>query len=101
LPGVEAERSEVTIEEGDPIVPGVRVLPPELRHAVIHRPELPQGRFERQVPLPAGKYSELRSGSAQTRVLGSPLEAQDARKSERRYRTLLAPKDVILFGPHP
>ena len=31
---------------------------PELRTAVIHRIELPQGRFERQVPLPAGVYEQ-------------------------------------------
>jgi HSP20 family protein len=38
----------------------VRVLPPELRTAVIHRLELPQGRFERRVRLPAGRYSDVR-----------------------------------------
>ena len=39
---------------------GTRVLPPELRTAVIHRLELPQGRFERRLRLPAGRYSTVR-----------------------------------------
>jgi hypothetical protein len=36
------------------------VLPAELRTAIIHRLELPQGRFERRLPLPAGRYSAVR-----------------------------------------
>jgi HSP20 family molecular chaperone IbpA len=60
LPGVEAERAEVAIEGNDLVVEGVRVLPAELRHAFIHRLELPQGRFERRLPLPAGTYSDVR-----------------------------------------
>jgi hypothetical protein len=39
---------------------GTRVLPMELRTAIIHRLELPQGRFERRVRLPAGRYSAVR-----------------------------------------
>ena len=38
------------------------MLPPELQRAVIHRLELPQGRFERRIPLPAGRYA-LRSAA--------------------------------------
>src|SRR5271166_4974149 len=45
LPGVEPERVETTIEGADLIVTGSRTLPPELMTAVIHRLELPQGRF--------------------------------------------------------
>jgi hypothetical protein len=41
-------------------VAGSRVLPAELRTAVIHRLELPQGRFERRVRLPAGRYAAVR-----------------------------------------
>jgi hypothetical protein len=33
------------------------VLPAELRNARIHRLELPQGRFERRIPLPLGRYT--------------------------------------------
>jgi HSP20 family molecular chaperone IbpA len=57
LPGVDPERVEAGIENGELVVRGRRVLPPELRQAVIHRLELPQGRFERRIPLPAGRYA--------------------------------------------
>ncbi len=57
LPGVDSERMEVLIQNGELLVRGRRVLPPELRRAVIHRLELPQGRFERRVPLPGGQYT--------------------------------------------
>ena len=35
------------------------LLPPELRHAAIHRLELPQGAFERRVPLPPRAYDAV------------------------------------------
>ena len=57
LPGVEPDRVEAVIDGNDLLVGGARILPPELRTAVIHRLELPQGRFERRIPLPAGRYS--------------------------------------------
>ena len=41
--------------------PGTRLLPRELRTAIIHRLELPQGRFERRVRLPGGRYRNVRS----------------------------------------
>jgi len=40
------------------------VLPPELRTATIHRLELPQGRFERRVRLPTGRYRDVRRSAA-------------------------------------
>ncbi|MFN3625298.1 MAG: Hsp20/alpha crystallin family protein [Hyphomicrobium sp.] len=60
LPGVKAEQVEVAIEGPDLVVSGARTLPPELGSAVIHRLELPQGRFERRLRLPAGRYSDVR-----------------------------------------
>ena len=57
LPGVDAERVEAVIDGADLIVAGSRELPAALRTAVIHRLELPQGRFERRVRLPAGRYT--------------------------------------------
>jgi HSP20 family molecular chaperone IbpA len=60
LPGVDPDRVEAVIDGGDLVVTGMRVLPAELRTAIIHRLELPQGRFERRVPLPAGRYSAVR-----------------------------------------
>lgn len=57
LPGVDHDKVQAAMDEGDLIIVGHRVLPAELRTAVIHRLELPQGRFERRVPLPRGRYS--------------------------------------------
>ncbi|RXF75596.1 Hsp20/alpha crystallin family protein [Hansschlegelia zhihuaiae] len=65
LPGVDPEQVEATIEDGAMLVSGRRTLPSELRDAVIHRLELPQGRFERRIPLPGGRYSGVRRGAAQ------------------------------------
>jgi HSP20 family molecular chaperone IbpA len=56
LPGVAAERMQIGIENGLLVVSGVRSFPGDLRDAAIHRLELPQGCFERRIPLPAGRY---------------------------------------------
>jgi HSP20 family molecular chaperone IbpA len=60
LPGVDPDQVEAVIENGTLVVSGRRILPAELRSAVIHRLELPQGRFERRVPLPPGRYEVRR-----------------------------------------
>jgi HSP20 family molecular chaperone IbpA len=60
LPGVDPEEVEAVIESGTLIVSGRRVLPAELRNARIHRLELPQGRFERRIVLPIGRYAVSR-----------------------------------------
>jgi HSP20 family molecular chaperone IbpA len=64
LPGVDPERVEAVIDHADLVVGGIRVLPGELQTAVIHRLELPQGRFERRIPLPAGRYASVRRATA-------------------------------------
>lgn len=64
LPGVDAARVEATIQGPDLVIAGMRHLPHELRTAVIHRLELPQGRFERQVRLPGGRYRNVRRSTA-------------------------------------
>jgi HSP20 family protein len=60
LPGVDPDQVQAVIEDAHLIIHGVRVLPAELRTADIHRLELPQGRFERCVRLPAGRYDDVR-----------------------------------------
>jgi HSP20 family protein len=60
LPGVDPKRVEAVLDGIDLVVAGTRVLPSQLRTAIIHRLELPQGRFERRVRLPAGRYSTVR-----------------------------------------
>ncbi len=64
LPGVDASGAQVVIEEGDLVIAGTRVLPPELRTATIHRLELPQGQFYRRLRLPAGRYSGVRRAAS-------------------------------------
>ena len=56
LPGMTAEDVEVTIEGGTLSIRGRRSWPPDLRHARIHRLEIPHGLFVREVVLPAGRY---------------------------------------------
>src|SRR5262249_4505047 len=56
LPGVDPDQVLAVIEDGTLIIRGDRILPAELRDALIHRLELPQGRFERRIALPAGRY---------------------------------------------
>ena len=64
LPGVDATQVKLGIQDGVLLIAGERVLPQELRTATIHRLELPQGRFERRIPLPPGRYETPRSGVA-------------------------------------
>ena len=60
LPGVDPDEVEAVIDSETLVVSGRRVLPVELRNARIHRLELPQGRFERRIVLPAGRYAVSR-----------------------------------------
>jgi HSP20 family protein len=60
LPGVDPNQVEAVIDSGALIISGHRVLPVELRNARIHRLELPQGRFERRIVLPPGRYAVSR-----------------------------------------
>ncbi len=64
LPGIDPDHVETVIEDGSLRVSGRREHPPELRTAVIHRLELPQGRFERRVPLPPGRYAAVRRSAS-------------------------------------
>lgn len=57
LPGVDPDNVETAIHDGVLVVSGQRTLPAELRNARIHRLELPQGRFERRIALPRGRYA--------------------------------------------
>lgn len=56
LPGVTPQQLEVVLAPGLLIVRGERALPKHLRRAVIHRLEIPYGRFERRIRLPAGEF---------------------------------------------
>ena len=64
LPGVNPECVEASIDGSDLVFSGNRVFPAEMRTAIIHRLELPQGRFERRVRLPAGRYSAVQRSAS-------------------------------------
>jgi HSP20 family molecular chaperone IbpA len=64
LPGVDPAKVQAVIEDGTLVISGERTLPAEMRTAVIHRLELPQGRFARRVELPPGRYGAVRSITA-------------------------------------
>ena len=61
LPGVQRPDLEVSIQSGALVVAGIRRLPAEARGAAIRRLEIPHGRFERRVGLPAGQLELSRS----------------------------------------
>lgn len=58
VPGVSPKSIKMIVKSGTLIINGERRLPSELRRAVVHRMEMPQGCFERRLELPPG-YFEL------------------------------------------
>ena len=60
LPGIDASRLEVMVENGVLIISGERPAPALRRASAIHRLELPQGRFERRIALPAERFELLK-----------------------------------------
>jgi HSP20 family molecular chaperone IbpA len=79
LPGVDPERVLAQIEDNMLVVTGTRSLPQELRTAAIHRLELPQGRFQRRLPLPSGRYDSVRRSAVNGCVLIALRKAPDRR----------------------
>jgi HSP20 family molecular chaperone IbpA len=59
LPGVDFDEVKAVINQGELLISGCRTYPDEMRTAIIHRLELPQGRFERRIRLPAGRYNAI------------------------------------------
>jgi HSP20 family protein len=60
LPGIGKEQLELVVEQGTLIVSGERPMPNRERGTVIHRLEIPYGRFERRIELPPGRYDAVR-----------------------------------------
>jgi HSP20 family molecular chaperone IbpA len=56
MPGVHPDSIQIRVEAGTLVVSGERLLQAELRHAMIHRLEIPHGRFERRSELPPGRF---------------------------------------------
>ena len=64
LPGVAPEHVHVRIEEGVLSVTAIRPLPMNRDTTAVHRLEIPYGRFERRIALPAGTYQLMDQGCA-------------------------------------
>jgi HSP20 family molecular chaperone IbpA len=64
LPGVDLNEVKALIDQGDLFISGIRAYPAEIQTATIHRLELPQGRFERRIRLPAGRYSAIQRSAS-------------------------------------
>ena len=79
LPGVDFDEVKAVINQGELLISGSRTYPEEMRTAIIHRLELPQGRFERRVRLPAGRYSAIHRSHSNGHMLIT-LEKSEARK---------------------
>jgi HSP20 family protein len=60
LPGVGPRQFEVIVDGATLVVRGRRPIPPALQCAAIHRLEIPYGRFERRIALPAGDFRMYR-----------------------------------------
>ena len=56
LPGVSPRQVEVALDDDGLLVSGERPMPSLVSRAAIHRLEIPYGRFERRLTLPAGRY---------------------------------------------
>lgn len=56
LPGVAAAQLEVLTDGTQLLIRGERPLPAACRRAVFRQLEIPYGRFERRITLPAGEY---------------------------------------------
>ena len=79
LPGVDATKAEAVIEGGHLLIGGTRLLPREFRTAIIHRLELPQGRFHRRLPLPPGHYNAVRRAAVDGCLLITLQKAEASR----------------------
>jgi HSP20 family molecular chaperone IbpA len=60
LPGIRTEEVEIVVHEDSLAIVGSRRLPPLLQRARVLRMELPHGRFERRLSIPAGRYEITR-----------------------------------------
>lgn len=64
LPGVAPEHVQVRLEPGTIYVAALRSLPMSRDTTAIHRLEIPYGRFERRIALPAGSYELVEQACA-------------------------------------
>jgi HSP20 family protein len=60
LPGIDPATATVKLENGVLEIFGRRDVPKDLAGATIHRLELPQGCYQRQLQVPPGSYDDIR-----------------------------------------
>ncbi|WP_144138159.1 Hsp20/alpha crystallin family protein [Paraburkholderia sp. BCC1884] len=63
LPGVHPEHIEVSVDGPKLVVAAERQLPKAFAVGAVHCMEIPYGRFERHIQLPAGRYRLIRRES--------------------------------------
>lgn len=56
LPGVRETDVEIVLDRASLLVSARRALPEALLQSQVRRLEIPQGRFERRIPLAPGRY---------------------------------------------
>lgn len=78
LPGVDPSTVSTRLDAGAVTISGRHAIPQDLRGASIHRLELPQGRFERRVVLPPGRYEEVSRSSSHGCVILTVRKAAGA-----------------------
>lgn len=61
LPGVAAEQVQVILEGDIVSVTGMRLMPEQSQTALLHRMEIPLGRFERRIRLPGQSMQLVQS----------------------------------------
>jgi HSP20 family molecular chaperone IbpA len=64
LPGVDPRTISAAIDGNALVVAGERTFPDLLEDALVHRLELPHGRFARRVVLPRGSYDDAQCATA-------------------------------------
>jgi HSP20 family protein len=64
MPGVTPSSITAIVDDGHLIISGIRQLPAQLADAVVHRLELPHGRFHRRIRLPHGRFGDAHSNTA-------------------------------------
>ena len=73
LPGVDPADIEVHLDANELVIAGIHRAPAIARDAVIHRLEIPYGRFERRIPLSAARLeldrTELARGCLSLRLI--------------------------------
>jgi HSP20 family protein len=83
LPGVDAGAVKVSVDNGELSVVGLRRPSSIPRGSIVHRLEIPYGRFERQIAFPGMRLrlrqSELADGNLTLRFSKQPFEALDER----------------------